>query len=133
MHSLPGGSLWGKIKTERVLSFEAARKLVDQITSALDSLGPETQLQGFKVLKSGGTLISITAQPDQEIAAQYGVHAKHVLVKPDAEQLKKMADLVDKGQLQPIVSHILPLADAAEAHRLGATNRTRGKIVLQVT
>lgn len=107
-------------------------KAVSDIDLVLDSLNKQTQLEGYQVLKRGGTLVSITEQPDSDVAAEYGVNATHVLVKPNADQLKQMADLVDTGQLKVTISQVLPLADAAEAHRLSATKHTRGKIVLSV-
>ena len=46
--------------------------------------------------------------------------------------LEKAAAMIDAGQLAVKVSHILPLADAAEAHRLIESGHTSGKIVLSI-
>jgi NADPH2:quinone reductase len=45
---------------------------------------------------------------------------------------RNLAPLVGSGALRPIVDRVLPLAQAAEAHALMATNETFGKIVLEV-
>jgi NADPH:quinone reductase-like Zn-dependent oxidoreductase len=36
------------------------------------------------------------------------------------------------GTLQPVISRVLPLADASEAHRILERHHTGGKIVLRV-
>ena len=46
--------------------------------------------------------------------------------------LEKAAAMIDAGQLAVKVSHILPLADAAKAHRLIESGHTSGKIVLSI-
>ncbi len=46
--------------------------------------------------------------------------------------LEECAQLVDAGKLHVHVSHVLPLEQAAEAHRLIEAGHTQGKIVLSV-
>ncbi|WP_158685123.1 zinc-binding dehydrogenase, partial [Streptomyces pristinaespiralis] len=46
--------------------------------------------------------------------------------------LTDLGRLADSGSLTVNVDHALPLAEAAEAFRLSAGGRTRGKIVLEV-
>jgi NADPH:quinone reductase-like Zn-dependent oxidoreductase len=45
---------------------------------------------------------------------------------------RRMVPLFEKGRLRPVVDRVLPLEQAAEAHRLMASNTTFGKIVLQM-
>ncbi len=46
--------------------------------------------------------------------------------------LRQCGDLIDQGLLKLHVSHVLPLAQAAEAHRQIETGRTVGKVVLRI-
>ncbi|MFE7761420.1 zinc-binding dehydrogenase [Streptomyces sp. NPDC057438] len=46
--------------------------------------------------------------------------------------MRAIAALVEEGRLRPLVDTTFPLAEAAEAHALGETDRTTGKIVLTV-
>jgi NADPH:quinone reductase-like Zn-dependent oxidoreductase len=46
--------------------------------------------------------------------------------------LTEVARLVDRGQIKPVVSLVLPLEDIRKAHTLIEGRHTRGKIVLQV-
>lgn len=54
-------------------------------------------------------------------------------MEPDGASLARIAGLIDKGVTKVEVEDVLPLADAAEAHRRGERGRTRGKLVLRVT
>ena len=40
--------------------------------------------------------------------------------------------LLERGAIEPIIEQVLPIAEAAEAHRLIASNQTFGKVVLAI-
>uniref|UniRef100_UPI003EBEC837 zinc-binding dehydrogenase n=1 Tax=Actinacidiphila sp. bgisy144 TaxID=3413791 RepID=UPI003EBEC837 len=60
------------------------------------------------------------------------VRTSPLLVEPDAPALTAVAALVESGALRVEVERTFPLDQAAEAHRLGEANRTRGKLVLDL-
>lgn len=109
--------------------FEEIAKDVDVV---LDTIGGETRERSWQTLKPGGMLVSIVGGPSQERAAAAKVRAAGILVQPNSEQLTQIAELIDSGKLKPIVTHRMPLADAAKAHQQSETRHTRGKIVLEV-
>ncbi|MFQ6330581.1 zinc-binding dehydrogenase [Nocardia sp. CWNU-33] len=85
----------------------------------------------------GQTAFSSTPRPHgtpgmHERAAELGVRASAFLVEPDRANLESLADLVAKGQLTAHIDTLLPLEQAADAHRLIAQGKTTGKIVLTV-
>jgi NADPH2:quinone reductase len=51
---------------------------------------------------------------------------------PIGPTLTEVAKMVDRGQLKPHVSTILPLQEIQTAHKLLEARHTHGKIVLQV-
>jgi NADPH2:quinone reductase len=55
------------------------------------------------------------------------------LIGDDGDRARALAALLDRRALQPVVSHVLPLAAAAKAHRMLESRRVGGKIVLDVT
>jgi NADPH:quinone reductase-like Zn-dependent oxidoreductase len=65
-------------------------------------------------------------------AVRSGVRAKELTVHSNGAQLTQIAALIDAGTVKPVVSTILPLADAAKAHEMIQTGQVRGKIVLKV-
>jgi len=116
----------------RETDFSEAVKDVDVV---LDMLGGETALKSLRVLRPGGIVVSIVpmGKPDfYEEAERLGVRAVRMLVDADRADMEAIAELVEAGKLRATVAATFPLADAAEAHALGATGRTAGKLVLTV-
>jgi len=79
----------------------------------------------MKVLKRGGILVSSVAQPSQEQAQQHGVRAMFFLVEVTTERLKKIAELIDAGELATEVGEVLWLHEACHGHEMieGAPHR----------
>ena len=116
----------------RETDFAEAVKDVDVV---LDMLGGETALKSLRVLRPGGVVVSIVpmGKPDfYEEAERLGVRAVRMLVDADRADMESIAELVEAGKLRATIARTFPLADAAEAHALGATGRTAGKLVLTV-
>ncbi|MFG2779599.1 NADP-dependent oxidoreductase [Streptomyces prunicolor] len=116
----------------RETDFSEAVKDVDVV---LDMLGGETALKSLRVLRPGGIVVSIVpmGKPDfYEEAERLGVRAVRMLVDADRADMESIAELVEAGKLRATVAKTFSLADAAEAHALGATSRTAGKLVLTV-
>ncbi|MFD4552877.1 NADP-dependent oxidoreductase [Streptomyces sp. NPDC058469] len=116
----------------RETDFTEAVKDVDVV---LDMLGGDTALKSLRVLRPGGIVVSIVpmGKPDfYEEAERLGVRAVRMLVDADRADMEAIAELVEAGKLRATIAGTFPLADAAEAHALGATGRTAGKLVLTV-
>ncbi|WP_405866408.1 NADP-dependent oxidoreductase [Streptomyces sp. NBC_01515] len=116
----------------RETDFSEAVKDVDVV---LDMLGGETALKSLRVLRPGGIVVSIVpmGKPDfYEEAERLGVRAVRMLVDADRADMQSIAELVEAGKLRATIAGTFPLADAAEAHALGGTGRTAGKLVLTV-
>ncbi|WP_289501334.1 NADP-dependent oxidoreductase [Gloeocapsopsis sp. IPPAS B-1203] len=106
--------------------------VVYDVDVVFDTIGDEVQERSWKVLKTGGILVSIVSPPSQSTATQHKVRAAFVAVQPNKAQLAEIAALVDAGILKPIVDTVLPLSEARQAHELSQSGHMRGKIVLQV-
>jgi len=106
--------------------------VVHDVDVVLDTIGGDTQVRSFGVLRKDGFLVSIVEPPSEELAAQHGVRSKMVGVLPNGSQLSEIAALIDSGKVKPFVETVLPLSEARQAHEMSQSGRTRGKIVLQV-
>ena len=71
-------------------------------------------------------------QPDAESAARRDVRASGMMAQANPADLTEIASLIDAGTVKPVVSSVLPLAEAHQAHKLLEAGHTRGKIVLRV-
>ncbi|MDW5327642.1 NADP-dependent oxidoreductase [Plantactinospora sp. KLBMP9567] len=76
----------------------------------------------------GGALV--TTRPVPPLDPPRGVRQQTVLIRLDQPMLAELMTEVAKGRLRTRVAASLPLAEAADAHRLVAAGRLRGKIVL---
>jgi len=109
--------------------------VLDPVDVVLDLVGGDVALRSLDVLRPGGLLVSVPSRTAGEAlaaAAERGIRATGMLVEPDGHGLEQLAALVGAGQLRPVVAETFPLRRANEAHRLGETGRTSGKIVLTV-
>ncbi|MFH8383979.1 NADP-dependent oxidoreductase [Kitasatospora sp. NPDC018058] len=109
---------------------------VREVDVVLDPVGGASWSRSLRSLRPGGTLVSIEPPTDAFPLAEaeaVGVRAVFMLVEPDQQGLREISHLVDTGRLRVLVDTTLPLARAAEAHRLGELGRATGKIVLSVT
>jgi NADPH:quinone reductase-like Zn-dependent oxidoreductase len=58
--------------------------------------------------------------------------ARWITAKQTAGDLALLARMVDQGRVRPAIQEVFPLERIREAHALGETGRTRGKIVIQL-
>ena len=113
-----------------VTPFEDAVKDVDVV---LDLIGGDTQQRSWAVVRPGGILIATVQPPSEEMAAKHGVRHNFVATAPPIKRvLTEVANLVDTGQLKPIVSAILPLSEIQKAHEMVEGKHVHGKVVLSV-
>jgi NADPH:quinone reductase-like Zn-dependent oxidoreductase len=109
-------------------SFEDVAREVDVV---LDTIGGEVQERSWNVLRPGGALVTLMGQPDQAAAAR-GVRGLGVMTQAKVADLTEIAGLIDAGRVKPVVSTVLPLAEARRAHELMERGQACGKIVLRV-
>jgi NADPH:quinone reductase-like Zn-dependent oxidoreductase len=121
---------------DKVVDYHTQR-FEDEVKDAdavLDLVGGETLARSFQVLRPGGKLISAVSQPDQDRAKHHSVHAAFFLVEVNTERLRRIAELIDRGELKTRVGAVLALADARDAHMMleGRRPQPNGKIILDV-
>jgi len=105
---------------------------VHNVDIVFDTVGGEARERSLRVIKQGGTLVSIVFGRRSAEQTAAGVNVQGMLVQPNAAHLGQIALLIDAGKVHITVDTVLPLADARKAHELSETHRTRGKIVLRV-
>jgi NADPH:quinone reductase-like Zn-dependent oxidoreductase len=105
---------------------------VNGVDGVLDTQGGEVLNRSLRVLKKGGIVVSTLSEPSADDLDRYGVRSSHVLARADSRQLMQIAELIDKGDVRPVVETVLPLAEARRAHEMSQTGHVRGKIVLKI-
>lgn len=114
----------------RATRFEERVKEVDAV---IDTVGGEMLERSYGVLKRGGVLVSSAVLPSKEKAEARGVHALFFLVQVTTDRLRKIAGMIDAGELKTEVGEVLWLDEARKGHEMlaGAPHR-RGKIVIKI-
>lgn len=106
---------------------------VRNVDLVLDAIGGDHVDESLKVVRDGGTLVSLLVVHDasRTRAKERNIRVERMSVTPDREGLVELAKLVDAGKLSPHVAKTFPLDQAGAAHAFLAT-RPIGKIVLTV-
>jgi NADPH:quinone reductase-like Zn-dependent oxidoreductase len=111
-------------------NFEDTVKDVDVV---LDLIGGDTQQRSWAVMRPGGILVATVQPPSEETAQAHGVRQNFVSTAPPIKRvLTEVANLVDTGQLKPIISAILPLSEIQKGHEMVEGKHVHGKVVLSV-
>ena len=122
----------------------------------LNSLGADVLEKSLRVLKPGGTLISISGPPDPEFAKQigapwfmaqvmrllsyrirkkarlHGASYSFLFMKASGDQLRALGALVDAGVISPVIDRVFPFASTNEAMAYVDTGRAKGKVVVRM-
>ena len=101
---------------------------VEDVDLVFDAAGGEKLKRSPAVLRSGGRLVSVAAEPPR----RRGMKSIYFVVEPNREQLVELARLADQGDLRPAIDEVFPLVDARRAFERSLDDQRRGKIVLRV-
>jgi NADPH:quinone reductase-like Zn-dependent oxidoreductase len=104
------------------------------IDFVLNTLSIEITERSFKILKNGGTIISIASGNNDELAAKAktkNIHSLHTMVKSSGTDMQQLADLMEDSKLRSHVSEVFALEDMQKAHTSLESGRTVGKIVVK--
>ena len=99
----------------------------------LDCVGGKARDEYWQNVKRGGAFVSVAAPIQEDMRMQYPtVKSYFFVVEPNGSQLEKAVQLIDKGELRPVVDRVFALDDGPEAFAVLGKRHTRGKIVLEI-
>jgi len=98
----------------------------------IDMMGGEILDKSFKVLKKGGSVISIKGEDTKGLAKQYGVHFEVFMMWPSGEMLTQLAQYINDGVLKPVIDRTYSIDQTQEAYDYLQTGRAKGKVVITV-
>jgi NADPH:quinone reductase-like Zn-dependent oxidoreductase len=107
-------------------------EIVRDADVVFDTVGGETLTHSWQVVKDGGVVVSVVSPRPADDPTQTRARFIWFIVEPSGEQLRAIGDLIDTGQVQPVISKVFPLAEAREAWEVAASGHARGKVVLRV-
>lgn len=110
----------------------------------------------LKILKPGGTLVSLTGPPTGEVAKKLGlgwhfqmimnllslsvrrkakklgVNFKFLFMKADGKALSEITKLIEAEKVRPIIDKVFPFEQTNEALSYVESGRSKGKVVVKV-
>jgi len=104
----------------------------------LDHVGAATWETSIKALAPGGrlTVCGATSGPQTQVDIRY-IYARQLTIVGTwvgtQAEMREVLRLIQRRRFVPVVFTVLPLEEAAEAHRIVEESRHFGKVVLQVT
>ena len=98
------------------------------VDAIADLTGGTLAAAALPALRPGGQIAAIATPL---LDANITFHG--VLIGDDGNRTRQLEALLDRRALRPVISHVLPLAAAAQAHRILERRHAGGKIVLDVT
>jgi NADPH:quinone reductase-like Zn-dependent oxidoreductase len=124
-----------ELGVDQPVNYETARfeDVVHDADAVIDTLGGEIRKRSWNVLKKGGILVALLGGPPSEDGAKaLGVRQTVMWVQSNPAELAEIGELAASGKVRVLIEAALPLEEAAKAHQMSQTERTRGKIVLKV-
>jgi NADPH:quinone reductase-like Zn-dependent oxidoreductase len=103
---------------------------IADVDVVLDTIGGETLARSFRVVRSGGLVISLVGPIPESLLASHDARGLFFIVEPNRGELVEIARRIDSGAMKVIVGRVFPLSRARQAFELGASGHNRGKIVL---
>ncbi len=122
----------------------------------LHSQGKTELEKSMRILKPGGTLVSISGPPDPAFARQMGlplplrgvlsllsrsvsrqarkqdVKYTFLFMRAECEQLSQITTLIEQGVIRPVVEKVYPFEQTPEALVHVESGRAKGKIIVRV-
>jgi NADPH:quinone reductase-like Zn-dependent oxidoreductase len=107
-------------------------QVVEPCDVVFDTVGGDTGVRSYEVLKPGGRLVWIATTPEGFVPTRKDVVSMRPAVLRDRPHLKRLLTLLEAGQLKVPPIQRFPLEQAARAHRISEGRHLRGKLVLEI-
>jgi len=116
---------------DEVIDYHTTRfdDVVRDVDLVFDTVGGETLERSWKVLKSGGRMVTIAAQSER--TTDQRVRDAFMLMEANGAQLAEIANVIDAGRRQAFVAAEYPLEQVREAYANAMRGGGRGKTVLR--
>lgn len=130
--------------------------IISGVDYVLDTLGDKELENEFKILKDGGSLVSLRGLPNGEfakrmrmplykraafmiagkkydkLAAKRGQRYHFIFVHEDGEGLKKISEIFNDKKVQTSVDEIFSLDDINKAMKKVASGKSKGKTIIKI-
>jgi len=153
-----GANLVTSLGADEIIYYKSEKfeEILKNYDAVFDTLGGKTLEKSFKVLKSGGKIVSVSGLPNARFGRENGfgffktllfaiasnkltklekkhkVHYSFLFMKPSGEQLRLIANYIETGNIKPIIDRVFPFEDAQKALEYAELGRAKGKIIVKI-
>jgi len=96
----------------------------------LDTIGGETHRRSLKMLRPGGTVVALAADPIPKGQPRNDVRDTMVNVRPTRERLQQLFQWATAGIIKPQVTQRFKPEEASKAYAISESGHARGKMVI---
>ena len=118
----------------RVIAYDRVpfEKQVGDIDVVFDTMGGDIHRRSYEVLKRGGTMVCLSAEPYENRGAEFGVTVVQAQILPRRDILELLLNMAAARELRVFVEQVLPITEFRQAQELSQSGHVRGKIVMQL-
>ena len=118
---------------ENVIDYNATRfeDVLKDLDAVIDTVGGDLPERSFKVIRTGGIFVTIAARLSENAGKEQNIRAVGA-GRASSDHLKDIVELIEAGQLKPVVGEIFPLGEARKAQELSQAGHGRGRIILKI-
>ncbi|ACT05015.1 Alcohol dehydrogenase zinc-binding domain protein [Dickeya chrysanthemi Ech1591] len=129
-----GLALAHSLGADKVIDYKAQdfTTEISGVDVVLDLVGGETQTRSYKVLRTGGRLVSTAMPPDETTAEAHGVTATIFYAKPYADQLGELTETIAEQGMKVVIDRNVPLEAFDEAWARLMSRQARGKVIVSL-
>ena len=153
-----GHDLVASLGADEIIDYrtEAFDEVLHDYDGVYDTIGGETLRRSFKIVRTGGHIVSISGLPNGRFGKSYRsgflktnlfrlltlretwLERKHrvtytfLFMRPSGRQLEHITEWIETGQIKPVIDRIYPFEEAQAALEYSESGRAKGKVVLQM-
>jgi NADPH:quinone reductase-like Zn-dependent oxidoreductase len=116
---------------------EKFEEIVHDADAALDAMGGEILYKTISCVKRSGIVVCLPSSTKNdpkaiELAEERNIRLIWPMMRPDGNQMRTIANLLQEKKLKIFVDKIFTLDQIAWAHKAVETHQTKGKVVVKV-
>ena len=116
---------------------EKFEERIQDVDAALDAMGGEILYRTISCVKRGGIVVCLPSSTKNdpkaiELANERNIKLTWPMMRPDGEQMRLIASLLQDKKMKVSVDKIFTLDQITWAHKAVETHQTKGKVVVKV-
>lgn len=113
---------------------QAFEEVATNIDFVLDGMGGEVLFNSLKVMRNGGSIISLPTPPpvieEAQNKAENNVKVASMLVQSNGDDMNTLKEMLANNTLKPTIYKTFPFAEMRAAHTEVEAGRTVGKVIV---